>query len=334
MFYTSIVNRTCRFEPPIPFTLSPRDKWIAEGLCLAYIAAIAIVAHSTAIAYILFPELAALSHDVLTRPEGKWASQPIRLILTPTLTGVVGTLITRHAPYSAATVLLDVAVSMLIIALLRSAIAPALSAGALPLILGMKTWLYPPSILFGLILLAGLSALWRRRSARRHARGADAVFWEIDEILETPPRGKYWIPVLFLFLLLAGLAAQFSGLRLILFPPLITIAFEMFGHPEICPWLKRPFLFPVACFLTASGGLLAFDLLGIHPVAAVLSVAAGVIVLRILGMHMPPALAVALLPFVMKSPNFEYPVSVGIGTFLLTGTFLLYQRMCNSSAQR
>jgi len=307
--------------------LSARDKWIAEDLCLLYIAVIALTATFTGIAYILFPELGALSHDVFTRPWGKWANQPVRLILTPTLTGIIGTLIARHAPYNVATILLVVGASVAVIALLRSAIAPAMSAGALPLILGVKTWLYPPCILFGVVLLVGVLAVWRRYYSKKYASLADASDSEVDEILETAPRGKYWLAVLFLFLLIIGLASQLSGLRLILFPPLITIAFEMFGHPEICPWLKRPFLFPVACFLSALGGLIAFRLMGVHPVAAVLSIAMGIIILRILDIHMPPALPVALLPFVMSSPNFEYPISVGIGTLVLTGMFLLYQRV-------
>jgi hypothetical protein len=41
----------------------------------------------------------------------------------------------------------------------------------------------------------------------------------------------------------------------------------------------------------------------------------------------PPALAVALLPQVMDSPTIAYPVSVAIGTLLMTFWFLLYQRL-------
>jgi hypothetical protein len=62
--------------------------------------------------------------------------------------------------------------------------------------------------------------------------------------------------------------------------------------------------------------------------------AAGVIILGILDMHMPFGLAVALLPFVMPIPNFRYPVSVDIGTFLLTGAFHLYQRTRDASDER
>ena len=39
------------------------------------------------------------------------------------------------------------------------------------------------------------------------------------------------------------------------------------------------------------------------------------------------ALAVALLPQVIDSPTALYPVAVGIGTSLLSGSFVLYNRV-------
>jgi hypothetical protein len=128
------------------------------------------------------------------------------------------------------------------------------------------------------------------------------------------------------FVAATGLVAQFSGLRFILFPPLITIAYEMFGHPETCPWLKNPVWFPVCCFLTALGGLISFKIFGLGALGAVCAMGVGVLLLRVFDVHMPPALAVALLPFVMTSPDMRYPASVGIGTLVLTGFFLMYQR--------
>jgi hypothetical protein len=100
----------------------------------------------------------------------------------------------------------------------------------------------------------------------------------------------------------------------------------MFGHTAICPWAKRPLLLPVACFLTAAGGLLFRRLLGDGPVGAACAMGWGILVLRLMDLHVPPALALALLPFVMTSPTGAYPLSVGIGTVLMTLWFLMYQR--------
>ena len=52
-------------------------------LALAYIAIIAEVAIGSGAYYVLFPELAALSHDIFTRPRGSWASAPLLLVIAP-----------------------------------------------------------------------------------------------------------------------------------------------------------------------------------------------------------------------------------------------------------
>jgi hypothetical protein len=53
----------------------------------------------------------------------------------------------------------------------------------------------------------------------------------------------------------------------------------------------------------------------------------GIVALRLFDLHVPPTLAVALLPQVMNSPTIAYPISVGLGTLLLTLWFLLYQQI-------
>ena len=81
---------------------------LAELLAIAFMGSVAVAAVSTGVTLLLFPELAALSHDVLTRPYGKWAQQPLRLIATPTLTATAGLFVTRHTHYGAGSVLLIV----------------------------------------------------------------------------------------------------------------------------------------------------------------------------------------------------------------------------------
>ena len=304
---------------------------VAEAIALLYIAGIAATATFTGFLYLLFPELAALSQDVLTRPRGKWASQPLRLLATPVLTAILGTLVTQHLPYHVLSVLLIVGLSLLVMRLLRSAIAPAISAGVLPLVLGVKSWMYPLAILFGVAVLVGLLIAWRKggvlpRECPRHAAG------DIDDVLESQPGGRLWLAVLLVFVTGTGLAAQVTGLRFILFPPLIVMAYEMLGHPETYPWVKRPLSLPVVCFLTALGGFVATRLLGTGPLAAACSMACGVVALRIFDVHMPPALAIGLIPLVMDAPDIKYPLSVAVGTIVLTGSCLVWWRIARAFA--
>src|SRR5216683_4695900 len=252
----------------------------AELIALVYIAVIAEIAYATGAFYVLFPELGALSHDVFTRPRGTWASAPLLLAITPVLTAVVGIVITRSLPYGYLSVLLTVGGAIAVVLALRSPIAPAISAGLLPLVLGVKSWWYPPAIALGTVLLAMLSVPWKKycvtHSAPLPAEREDLI----DDLIEMTPSGYGWLLVLMAFVAVAVFFVKLTGLRFVLFPPLVVIGFEMLGHTEICPWAKRPLILPVACFLTAAGGLLFWRLLGVGPAAAACSMAWGILVLR------------------------------------------------------
>jgi len=297
-----------------------------EGTALLYVVAIAVTAQASGWHYLMFPALAALSADVLTRPWGRWASQPGRLIVTPTLGATIGTLVTRELPYGVASVLLVVALCLLLLAVLKSNIAPAIAAGLLPLALGIRSWLFPLAILVGLVALVLVLVPWQRRYRRMYPAALPDTDGDIDDLLETRPTGNRWILPFFLFLTVMAICATASGLRLILFPPLVVIAYEMFAHPASCPWARKPPTLPLACFLTSATGWGAVSLFGKGGMAAGCSMAVGIVALRLLQLHMPPALAVGLLPLVINTPNIEYPVSVTIGTVALTLAFLLYRR--------
>jgi hypothetical protein len=297
----------------------PAARFLAEVLVVSFMGAVALAAHLTGIYLLLFPELAALSHDVMTRPQGKWAGQPGRIVLTPTLTAVAGLFITRHTSYGAISIALIVLASLIIIKLLRSAIGPALSAGTLPMVLNEKSWMYPAAIFIGLAGLVSILWIWQRcrppfDTPSDYSRNDSRVI----DALETAPHDRSWVVTLLTFVLLLGVPAQLTGLRFILFPPLIVMAYELFGHPEIPGWMERPSLFPLVCVLTASVGVVACHLCRSSVVGVMLTVLSSVAVLRASNVHMPPALAVGLLPFVMTAPDIRYPASVGIGTVALT----------------
>ncbi len=307
--------------------LAGTSRLVGEALALAYIGIIALIASLTGAFYVLFPELGALSHDVFTRPRGTWAKAPLLLAITPPLAGAIGTVATRHLPYGMLSVLGVVCGSIALVIALRSPIAPSISAGLLPLVLGVRSWWYPPGILFGTILLAAVSTVWRRRPETGDGASQTSVEDLIDDALERSPADYWGLIPLIAFVAIATLAVEATNLRFILFPPLVVIGFEMFGHTDICPWAARPLFLPLACFLTASGGLILLYLVGANPLTAALSMGWGIVVLRAFDLHVPPALAVALLPMVMDHPTYAYPFSVGIGTLSLTLWFMAWQAL-------
>lgn len=302
--------------------LVPRDRLLMEGTALAYIV---LAAQCDGWHYLLFPGLAALSYDVLTRPWGKWASQPVRLVVTPALGAAAGVLVTRLFPFGVLSVLLVVASCLLLLALLKSTVAPAIAAGALPLFLGIKSWLYPASIALSLVILVAILLPWQRRCRRRYPQ-PDVARPNVDDVLESRPTGNAWILPFFVFLAAMAFCAAASGLRLMLFPPLIVIASEMFAHPGTCPWAGKPVALPAVCVLNSVAGWGAVSLFGRGAVAAACGMVFGIIALRLLRLRMPPALAVGLLPLVIASPSIKYPISVAIGTGALTLAYQFYRR--------
>jgi hypothetical protein len=312
-------------------TLLTVPEWVGDLVALIYIALIAMIATATGAFFVMFPELGALAQDVYTRPRGTWGSNPVLLAVTPVLTGVAGIFFTRALPYGYISVLLTVGSAILIIELLKSPVAPAISAGLLPLVVGIRSWWYPPGIMLGTFLLAALSIVWKRYAAAPAATTALDAGDKLANKLETTPTGHLWLLPLMSFVAVATFLVMVTGLRFILFPPLVVIGFEMFGHTDICPWAQRPLWLPAACFLTAAGGMLFLRLLGFGPLTAACDMAWGILVLRLFDLHVPPAFAVALLPMVMTHPTLTYPFSVGLGTLLMTFWFLFYQRWLRGS---
>lgn len=310
-----------------------RPEWVAEISTVLYIGLIALVAQASGYFYILFPELGALGHDILKRPGGAWARAPLMLVLTPLATAGVGTLITRHLPYGLLSVLLDVGFSVLAITGLRSPIAPALSAGLLPLTLGIHSLRYPPSLLIGTGILACIALLRARMSAPAAPTVAPARD-RVDDEVEEAPVTLSWVPFFVVFIILAVVAGELTGWRLVLFPPLVVIGFEAFAHPAVCPWAARPLALGVACGLTATAGVVCVSLLGAGLLGAMCSILAGILVLRVLDLHVPPALAVGLLPFVMTHPSFTFPAAVVLGTAIETAVFLGWRRLAQAAQAR
>jgi hypothetical protein len=189
----------------------------------------------------------------------------------------------------------------------------------LPMVLSERNWMYPVSICVGLVGL--VAALWILRRCGPRIDSSSRNAQHPCRLIHTPeryPRNRFRVIPLLAFVLVMGAVAQLTGLRFILFPPLIVMAYEIFGHPEMPGWMERPFLLPLVCFLTASVGMLAFQSFKLSIVGVMLATLCSIAVLRAFKVHMPPALAVGLLPFVMLAPNFWYPISVGIDTVALT----------------
>ena len=289
--------------------MGPRQHLTWALATAVFIGLITAIAKATGQAYVLFPELGALAWVIFTDPKGPWATTPRQLMLTPFLTALLGVAITRSMPYGPLSLGLDVVGCLLIIRGLRSPIVPAISAGVLPLALGIHDWAYPVSILVGTGGLALLSQ-WR---ARRHAPAPTASAPTALDLIEssfamtpTVPLRR-WAGALAVFLALGLVLEKVWDSPLVLFPPLLVIAYDMLALPNHSPWLGRGGVMMLVGTGAAWAGYGLVAAFGVVPGAAFLAVLITLGLLRLARLTCPPCLGLALLPFVITHPTAAYP---------------------------
>ncbi|MCX5937386.1 MAG: hypothetical protein NTW02_04085 [Cyanobium sp. LacPavin_0920_WC12_MAG_62_9] len=295
--------------------IGPRHQLGFALATAVFIGVITAIANSTGQAYVLFPELGALAWVIFTDPKGPWATSPRLLMLTPFLTALLGVAITRSMPYGPMALGLDVVGCLLIIRGLSSPIVPAISAGVLPLALGIHDWAYPVSILVGTGGLALLSQ-WR---ARRLAPAATATppmaevsptaLDRIESSFAMTPTVplRRWAGALAVFLALGLVLVKIWDSPLVLFPPLLVIAYDMLALPHHSPWLGRGGAMMLVGTGAAWAGYGLVAAFGVVPWAAFLAVLITLGLLHLARLTCPPCLGLALLPFVITHPNGAYP---------------------------
>jgi hypothetical protein len=319
---TERTRLTLRWSTYDPRTMIPSFLLMGELLTLVLLAGASKLALAMAIPFILFPELSALSYNVFSRPAGTWANAPVMMVITPTVTAACGVLITQHLAYGWLSVALCVTAAILLMRLLRSPIAPAISAGFLPLVLGLTSWQYPASIAFVTAVLAMSSIAYRRILSARIPVAKPSSSPKANPRAGRTSERFAWVPVFAGFLMLAYALGALTGLRLILFPPLIVIAYEMFVHPDTCPWAARPYALAAVSTFAAGVGVALVTLSGVGPLSVAIGLIVSVVTLRLFKLNFPPALAICLLPQIIAAPGLGFIAAVALGSVTLAITFV------------
>jgi hypothetical protein len=289
-----------------------RGTGLREAIAGLFVASIATLAWLTHLP-LLFPELAALAYGVFTNPAGPWARAPMHLLLTPVLTALIGTALARHFGFGVVPVALSVLSSLAGLALLRSPITPAISAGLLPVVLNMHSYAYPLSVALAVALLnAAHTALNGRNSGQRPSLPP----WRLKGF------GLYGLLVFML-----AMAVVFSGWRLILFPPLAVLAFDRLVLGANHLWRGRVPVLLLGGGLNSIFAALLLDFLGNTPLAVACGVAAGILLLRLLRTSVAPVLAIGLLPFVTGQGDARAVGSILLGLLALYAAAALQSLM-------
>lgn len=292
-----------------------RWRWLMPPL---FVSGIAVLAGALQEPALLFPELGALATVVLRQPEAPWSKAPLQLVIAPLLTACIGELCLLLIPQWPLTVLLSVGLSIALVRWLRSPIVPALSCGLAAWCFQLKSWSFPLALLLGTGVLAMICVLRAAPGGLDRQPGEGAP----------PETGlAQWLPGYGLLLGLGLLLVALTGERLILFPPLMVMAYELLVHPHSCPWRGRPCGMVLGCTLAAAAGTwLASGSGALKPLAVALAMVLVELLQRGLGFRMLPAFGVALIPFLPLNDRPSYPLCVALGTALLAVVAWLMQK--------
>ncbi|MGS1033645.1 hypothetical protein [Burkholderia glumae] len=285
----------------------------AACLAVVYLCLVSSVGKLIHNEFAFFPELAALGYGIFMRPNGPWAKAPLMVLATPTVTALWGMGVASHLPYGAPAAMLCIAGAILIVKAMKSPVFPAVPAAFLPLVFGVTSLDYVVFIACDTGVLALLSMICRpawqpgagvpaaapgAMPASTHAAVGKATRWL-----------AYWC-----VLAIAYLLADRAGLRLILFPPLLVLAYEMLIRPEHCPWARRATLVPVLCVTCATLGWASVALFGTGPLSVLFAFGLAIVLIRAVDAFVLPALAISVIPQIMPQVDWKYPLAIGTGT--------------------
>jgi hypothetical protein len=240
---------------------------------------------------IIFPEGAALAMGIWVLGLQGWTASRWRVIALPPLFAAAGVLLVQAQLPRTVAEIGGVTIGLLVLAAFDSRLAPALSAAVLPIVFSIDEWGYPAAVLVICLVLAALWRLVRHPATRRlddapprrYPSGVAAVAWVVI---------VGW--VLVGGQLLALPAAVFA-------PPLFVSVLEWLGRGQLSPadGMRRWGLLVGAAVF----GSVTARSIPIAPVAGVVAVCATLALMRLLAVAHPPALAIALIPFLLEAAD-------------------------------
>lgn len=208
----------------------PAPRWHDLPAPLAVVVVMVTVSGATGHADAIFPESAALAVGAWCFRLPAWQRHPWQLFFLPSMTATMGVVVMRWSGWSRGPEEAVIAtVAVLGLAAMDSPVAPALSAGLLPVVLGISSWLYVLTVVLSTALVAGV-VMWRSRTARRSqppAHPDDQVV--ADRAGGRGPRQHWPWPMTgwFLVVVWSGIAlAAVTGVPLLALPPLFVAGFD------------------------------------------------------------------------------------------------------------
>ncbi len=290
-------------QPSAPLNWWARWRWM---LPLVVVAPMLALARALGTHAIIFPEGAALAMGIWVLGLEGWTASRWRVLALPPLCAAAGVAIVGVDLPRVVAEICGVTFGLVVLAACDSRLAPSLSAAVLPIVFGIDEWSYPVAVLVICAVIAGLWGLVHHPAARR-----------LDDVLPKryPMRvaAVAWF-VIVVWILVADWQLQLAAV--VLAPPLFVSVLEWLGRAALVAGdgVRR-------CALLVAAGLagsIATQLIAVGWIAGTVAVCMTLALMWLLSAPHPPALAIALIPQILGSPQpWRYAASIGIGAGVL-----------------
>lgn len=234
---------------------------------------------------VILPELAALSIGTMVYMKTEWRSKPWDLFKLPTLTATIGFFVNQLDLPMVAKLVVTFLGMMIVLALAKNFLAPALATGLLPVITNCSSWEFMLAIVvFTLILAACIHV--RRHHPTSHTSEEENV------------RRSDFLIYLSVVISWFGVCYYTGRMEMAAIPPVIVVALESIGSKQLSAktWSKQVLTLTLSAFIGATVITFFTD----HVlVGAALSILGVSLLLAILQFKLPPAFAMSMLPLVL-----------------------------------
>ena len=288
-------------QVPPSFSAEQPWRWFLPFLVVAPMLAIAGVVHKTSM---IFPEGAALSFGVFVLCIPGWTVSRWRLIVVLPIAALMGMgLSVLNLPLSLA-MILGITGVLILLHVLRSLLAPSLSAALIPILFHIHSWFYPSTVLGVSIAVTVIGVLVSRSAPKAprpvilNERFALTFKFFIIAVL--------WISVATVLHLPAATLA----------PPLFVSTYDVAKGTTSFPLeVGRALLF----FALGFTGVVMLSLMHSDAFAGLLTFTIGLSYMAIARRYHPPILSVALLALIVG-----HVVDWKFGLCLMVGSLSLY----------
>ncbi len=285
-----------------------KSQWIGIAASFLVMGAMGFLAEYTNTREFIFPEATALLTGAFLMKKMPWNVRHGMMTVIMTLCAAAGIVISRSPLPLYVKLACAVAVVILLLGITGTSMTPAVSACALPVLIGTTDWIYVLTV-FVLALVCDTGNL-----AMEHAGLMERQLYVSGKI-----SGMVWLRKYLVFAVILILPAVTEQWYLIV-PPLIVAYLALSDEQSL--FAQRPVL-SVLLFTAAS--VIGFVCRIIYeesplPMTLCILLAAAMIwmVFAITRLPFPPAAAIAILPFLLPYDGlWRYPVEVTAGILIL-----------------